>query len=445
MNESTTAAAEDERGLLAGLIFEPHRIGRIATELSPSDFVDRAHGELFAALVDLADAGTDIRDTHLVVLHCRRAGLVDRLGGLATFHRDFIEGMAGTPGNATRYADAIRRRSVDRSIAALADELRDGTAPPEQRLDRIEAAVASIRSRLSAGSTESTIGEIHRDLLADIEASIETSRLPSMQTGIDCIDDVYGGLMPDTLTVLAARPSVGKSTLGFQIARNVAERGGHVRFVSLEMSRPELGARDLAARTGVNGKAINTHAITRYQLDLLRQKVEALGDLPMRVDAPHGRSATIEAIAAAAKVQHRESPLSLFVVDYMQIIRHSDNKDRDYDRTTRAVRRLRELSRELNCPVIALSQLNRDAAGAKDAEPGLHHLRESGAIEQDANNVVFLHRPDVESPATKLIVAKWRGGDRGKFNLWLDGPSTRFVEEPIEQHPNYVDDFAEFS
>lgn len=436
----------DERGLISGLIFEPKRIGSVSMILTTNDFVDEAHGELFGLLVDLHDSGVAVNDTHVVLKHARDSGLIKKLGGMTAFSRDFVGGMGGTSANVTHYAAAIRDRSINRKIDEFAGILRNERMPADQRLDWVEAEVAAIRSQLQAGSTESTIREMHAKLFDDIKASKIAGSIPTIKTGLSCLDESYGGLSKDTLTVMAARPSVGKSALAFQIARNVADAGGNVRFVSLEMSREELAARDVAARTGINSKLIGTHTVSKDQLHQMMTDTASVND-NLVVDAPFGRQATIGAICAAAKVQHRATPLSLLVVDYIQIIMHTDAKERDYDRTTRAVRRLRNVARELDCPVIALSQLNRDSIGP-NTEPGLHHLRESGAIEQDANNVLMLHRPDKDPHETKLIAAKWRGADRGKFNLWLDGPSTKFVEEcdqPPEDHPNYSPEFAEWN
>lgn len=260
-------------------------------------------------------------------------------------------------------------------------------------------------------------------MAADVVADLATGTCdrPTM-SGFEALDSSAGGWMSGELVILAARPGVGKTTFAMQVAAHNAARERRVLFVSLEMRDRELVARMLSGDPGVDSRRLRAGRLGTADIDKLRAAADDIRDLPVRVWAPP--SATLARIRGVAKREVAFGGLSLLVVDYIGLIRPAagDTKRPRFEQVGEVSAGLKSLAKELDVPVLALCQLNREADGT---EPRLSNLRDSGSIEQDADVVLFLHR---ETTATKLIVAKHRHGETGSVALRFDGSTTRFSE-----------------
>jgi replicative DNA helicase len=266
-----------------------------------------------------------------------------------------------------------------------------------------------------------------------------------IETGFKDLDSLTGGLHNSELVILAARPSMGKTALALNMAEYVAiELNITVLFVSLEMSSLELADRLLCSRARVDSHRLRNGTISNDDRRKLVERAGEISQAPLFVDDTPSRNMT--EIAATARRLKRKNELGLIVIDYLQLIDPDNLRDQRQEQVARIARRLKGLARELEVPVLCLAQLNRQAEVAKENRPRLSHLRESGAIEQDADTVMLLHRPDRYEPGQhegiiEIIVAKQRNGPTGDIKLaWLS-KFTRF--EDLAHKP--YDEFAPFA
>jgi replicative DNA helicase len=296
-----------------------------------------------------------------------------------------------------------------------------------------------------------TVREVLHDSLARIDARMQHQHAyGGLETGLMDFDDLTGGLHDSELVILAARPSMGKTALALNIAEHIAIDGSArpVLVVSLEMSSLELGDRLLCSRARVNSHKLRNGQISAEDSRRLVQTAADVSRAPLFIDDSPSRNMT--EIAATARRLKRQEKLGLIVIDYLQLIEPDNPRDPRQEQVARISRRLKGLARELNVPVLCLAQLNRQVEATRDNRPQLSHLRESGAIEQDADVVIFVHREEfyqtneedrqrVKGQAD-LMVRKQRNGPTGDVKLtWLH-EFTRFENS---QHVLY-DEFAGF-
>jgi replicative DNA helicase len=276
-----------------------------------------------------------------------------------------------------------------------------------------------------------------------IEARLKGEHtLGGVETGFADLDQLTGGLHNSELIVLAARPSMGKTALAMNIAEHVAMTlQAPTLFVSLEMSSVELADRLLCSVARVNGHRLRNGTISHEDQARLVEKAGQLSQAPLFVDDSPSRTVT-EIAAAARRVRRREGRLALLVIDYLQLIEPDNSKDPRQEQVARIARRLKGLAREMDVPVLCIAQLNRQAEDSKDHIPRLSHLRESGAIEQDADVVMFVHREEYyrrgeeqqqfEGQA-EVKVAKQRNGPVGDIELVWRKEYTRFEDKAPER------------
>jgi replicative DNA helicase len=274
-----------------------------------------------------------------------------------------------------------------------------------------------------------------------------------VETGFAAFDNLTGGLHNSELVVLAARPSMGKTALAMNIAEYVTMKLQlPVLFVSLEMSSIELADRLLCSIAEVNSQRLRNGTISKDDRKRLVEKAAVLSECPLYVDDSPSRTVS-EVAAAARRIKRREGRLGLVVIDYLQLIEPDNPADPRQEQVAKMARRLKGLAREIDIPVLCLAQLNRQAEVAKENRPRLSHLRESGAIEQDADVVMFVHReeyfrsgPEREQVAgqAEIIIAKQRNGPIGDVELVWRKEFTRFGN-PAPQHYSEFEQFnAEF-
>jgi len=285
------------------------------------------------------------------------------------------------------------------------------------------------------------INEIMQEAMSRIDARMKDPHAMSgMETGFAHFDHLTGGLHNSELAILAARPSMGKTALALNIAEYVAMKLSITTlFVSLEMSSVELADRMVCTLAEVNGQRLRNNDLSKDERSKLVAKMAELSRAPLFIDDTPSRK--VSEIAAAARRLKRKHQLGLVVVDYLQLIDPESSKEPRQEQVAKIARRLKCMARELKVPVLCLAQLNRQA---EDTEPRLGHLRESGAIEQDADVVMFIHPitdPQPDEPNAKLIIAKQRNGPTGVVRLlWFEN-FTRF--RTPERHG--YDEFEQFN
>ncbi|MEI8316853.1 MAG: replicative DNA helicase [Planctomycetia bacterium] len=440
-----------ERGVLGSIFLKPDACDDVALVLRPEDFADEAHQILFRHLLDLHDGGKRI-DTTIVLDRLRSKGDLERIGGVAAI-AEIVQSVPHAA-HATHYAQIVRDKSLLRSlIDAGTDILRDAydsTDEPKELLSRAESKIFTIlEDRSSADATP--INEVLGKVLERMDARMKHEQtLGGVETGFTELDALCGGLHNSELVILAARPSMGKTAMAMNISEHVAITNHHpVLFVSLEMAAMELADRLLCSVAGVNGHRLRNGTISKEDRRRLVEKSAEISAAPLLIDDTPGR--TLTEIAAVARRQKRRGGLSLIVIDYLQLIEPDNPRDPRQEQVARIARRLKMMSRELDIPVLCLAQLNRQAEASRDNRPRLNHLRESGAIEQDADLVMFVHREEYYATndedrervkgQAEIIIAKQRNGPIGDAKLLWQNDFTRFVNL---EHRQY-DEFEQFS
>jgi len=264
--------------------------------------------------------------------------------------------------------------------------------------------------------------DVTRKVEADIKKRIQAKDENKLFTGFYDLDGIMAGFHPEELTIIAARPAVGKTAFALQLMLNLAGKDNHCYFVSREMSTLQLGKRLLSNQSEVNGNKLRLcKGLTQDELDRIKEANKTLSYYPLVLDDKTG---TVQAIRSKCRELHNSNKLDILIIDYLQLLKSSGKHSSRREEIESISRSLKEISMEFNIPVIALSQLSR--ASTDNNEPQLHHLRESGSLEQDADNVIFLHKPEDATETLKLIIAKQRNGNTGFIHLVNEKDTLKF-------------------
>lgn len=427
------ASIEAEEALLGSCLLNPCVIDEAATTLEAADFFRGAHAEIWRSLVMLRESG---RDVNAVTLADALGARLSAVGGYDTL--EAIVNRAPHAVNGLYFAAIVRvKATLRRLIDAANDTLRDcyaGEDPPDAILDRAERRILSVGDRDAAGTAADV-----RGVLAETMVSIEGRSLGSRKgvlTGFDNVDYLTDGFKPQDFAIVAARPSMGKTAFACAAAIHAANNGTPTLFVSLEMSRASLGERLLSAESRIDaGRLKRSWELTGADRAELAGAMERLRSAELEIDDSPSR--TVSQIAAVARRMRSRRGLGLVVIDYLSLIdgqrQRGENRQEEVARISR---RLKAMARELDCPVICLHQLNRQSEQREGHRPRLSDLRESGQVEQDADVVMLLHRPEYYDPndspgVAEVIVAKNRNGPTGAARLQFTRHCTRF--DPIDQ------------
>ena len=426
-------SVEAEESVLGSILMSADAANLALEKLHAEDFYRPAHQSIFQAISELFDANQAI-DAVTVSEALRRSGALDRIGGVG-YLTQLIDSVP-TASNIEYYADIVEEHALRRrllrtggDIGTLATTMDD---PIGQVLDRAEQAVFAVSER--------RIGEglapIDPLLGPAIERAEELNRLGSEVTGISTgfrdLDGKLAGLHPANLVVIAGRPGMGKSTLALNIAQNVAVHDKPVAIFSLEMSREEIVSRMLCSTGRIDSQRLRTGRLNDTDFTKLQTAANVLYKKPVFVDDSPGL--TVTEIRAKARRMRRRPGLSLIVVDYLQLMQGSGGENRQQE-IAEISRSLKSLARELEVPVIACSQLNRSLEAREDKRPRLGDLRESGAIEQDADVVVFIYRHEYYHPeaqetrgTAEVAIAKHRQGATGRIDMTFLPEFTLFAD-----------------
>lgn len=412
-------ADASEVEVIAAVCIRPDGLDVAAeTGLRPDHFRVELHRNIFRTALRLRDRGVQDLDPVLIVKE-PGSGVTD--SDLAK--ADELAELLGKPyliGDMSEHCghviDTSQRREMRYALLDGIKAIGDGGSA-----DDVHAAVGSAMDRVFDGGTSGpvAIGDV---LLRRADRSADAAR--GLSSGFDSIDGMLGGLRPGHMIVLAARPGMGKSALAGCIALTVARAGDGVLFVSLEMADVELALRLLSIESGLPHSRIEENRIDDgVELDQLATAEKALASMPLRIlDRPQLR---VSDIATYARLLKRRHGLGLLVVDYIQLLEPTNRNPNREQQVADQSRALKMLAKSLGVPVIALAQLNRSVENRDNKRPRLSDLRESGSIEQDADSVLFLHRPGVNDPsadqrAATLTIAKNRHGQTGDIELeWI--------------------------
>ena len=438
-----------EIGVLGSMLILPEVCDDVATVIRAADFYDPSHRTIFEHLLELHNGARKV-DVQLLVDSLQSAGEFDHVGGAAYLGK-LIDSVPHAA-HAQYYAEIVSNKATYRSlILACTDILRSAYQESEAAHHLLNQAEQKIFSILDSRDKSGTapISDLLDRAMDRLEAKLAGNvGDDATETRFSEFDAMTGGLHPGEFVVLAARPSMGKTALALNIAENV---GIHSRvpvlFVSLEMSSTELADRLLCSIAQVSGHKLRNGTVSR---DERRRLVRVAGEIhsaPLFVDDSPSRTVT-EIAAGARRIQRQEKRLGLIVIDYLQLVEPDNPRDPRQEQVARITRRLKAVAREVKVPILCLAQLNRQAEDSKDHRPRLSHLRESGAIEQDADVVMFIHReeyyrrgPDkdeVEGQA-ELIIAKQRNGPVGDVPLVWRKEFTRFEDRAPDRHSEFDD------
>lgn len=424
-----------ERAVLGSIMLRKDALFDVGDVLTAESFYAEKHRVIYQAMVDLSFKGDPIDLVSLSnVLKDKKS--LDSIGGSA--YLSDILGAAPASVNIKYYAELVYKNYVIRKLIEVADRIavsafNSGTDDVDQILDEAEKQIYSIsensNSKERVVALKTTLYQTWEEL-ERLHASKDEIR--GVPTGFPDLDNKLAGFQKSDLIILAARPSVGKTTLALDIARKAAvNHQVPVCFFSLEMSATQLASRLLSAHSRVNAWSIRTgKKLSENDFSLIRDSLDELSKAPIYIDDTPAN--TIMSMRATARRLKSEGKLGLIVVDYLQLMNPSRNFDSMVMQVTEISRSLKGLARELDVPVIALSQLSR-AVEQRGGAPRLSDLRDSGSIEQDADVVMFIHREDKykdESERTniaKIMIEKHRNGPTGVVDLYFDTDTTTFL------------------
>ncbi len=446
MSTDSLQALDAERHVLGALILDSRRLPDVAEQLTPGHFANRHHQAIYAAMLGMLDAG-DAIDVVTVSDRLERQGRLDEVGGLAyvgTLARSVV-----STANVLAYAGLLRDKAVDRLLQRVGAEIatlaeRDGSAP--EKVDRAGEILLTLNRECGSGELI-PIAEILGRVVDDVERRFEQQgRITGEPTGYAALDARWDGLNAGDLIVLAARPSMGKTALSLNIACHAA-RLRPVAVFELEMPDVQLVKRLLSASGQVPYSRVKRGDLQEFEWPRL---TAAIGDVNQRRlfidDRPGQTLSRIRTMARQVKRQQRD--LALVVVDYLQIM---DDEARRQENRVQAIQRIttgfKSLAKELECPVMLLSQLSRETEKRQNKRPQLSDLRDSGSIEQDADIVALLHRADYyrddveeHDHLCEVITAKNRNGETGSDFLEWQGAFQRFVSTDRYPDPDTTRD-----
>ncbi|MBV8303911.1 MAG: replicative DNA helicase [Acidimicrobiia bacterium] len=416
---------EAEESLLGAMLLSGDAIAAaVNIHLSADDFYKPAHGHIYDAVSTLSAQGEPV-DPVTVAEELRRADLHDLVGGLPALLS--LEARTPATSNAARYARIVEDHALLRRLIGVAGEIAEiGYELPDDvatAVDRAEAMVYEVAQRRVIDSMVD-IRALLEQSLDHIEALYERGEdITGIPTGYTDLDEMLAGLQPSNLIIVGARPAMGKTSLGLGMAAHAAMHANRpVLIFSLEMSHLELTQRLLCAEARVDASRLRTGRLQEPDWPKISHAVGRLGEANIFIDDnPH--LTVMEIRAKARRLKSRQGDLGLIVVDYLQLMAGRPDAENRQVEVSEISRGLKILARELECPVVGLSQLSRQLETRADKRPMLADLRESGSLEQDADVVLFIYRDDVYNPesadrgAAEIIVAKHRNGPTGSVQL----------------------------
>jgi replicative DNA helicase len=433
---------EAEKAVLSAILLDNDAIHAVVTEVRDEDFYHPSHQMLYRSMVRLRDDNQPV-DLTTLAAYLKGESLLDSVGGPIALAE--IADYEATPANIIHYAKIVRDRAIKRSLISTASEIvalgYEHGEPADTLLDEAESRIFGLSMEKANTSLSSISVEMH-DAVNHIDMLMNRSgELTGLSTGYQGLDEITGGLQPGELFILAARPSMGKTALALNVGRNAAvDDNKKVAVFSLEMTTRALVMRMLSSEAQVDFAAFRSGLISTEALSRLMAAASRLAEASLWID----ETAAVSVLEMRAKCRrlHSQYGLDLVIVDYLQLARGDRNTHSREQEISEISRGLKGLAKELDIPVMALSQLNRGPETRKeDKRPMLADLRESGAIEQDADIIGFIYRDIVYNKETEfenqaeLIIAKQRNGPTGTVKLEFEGRFAQFRDWPLSDNP----------
>lgn len=447
-----------EEAVLGGVLLDNDSINAALEIIHSEDFYRAAHKTIFQAMTDLIEKREPI-DIVTLSTQLKTANALDDIGGIEYLSR--LNSAIPTSANVGYYARIIKEASIRRKLIHEASEIISSAYQDEKEiedfLDGVEQRIFSVSDYRIAPAFHK-VGDIVKDSIKHVEKLYDRKELVTgVSSGLKDFDKMTAGFQSSDLVILAARPSMGKTSLAMGMAQHVGTHANKaVAVFSLEMSKEQLVLRMLCSEARVDGSRVRTGHLGERDFPRIVEAASKIAEAPIFIDDTP--ALTISEMRAKCRRLHREHRLSLIVVDYLQLMRSptyaSTSREQEISDISRS---LKALAKELNVPVIALSQLNRSVESRTDKRPMMSDLRESGAIEQDADVICFIYRDDFynkDSPdknIAEIIIAKQRNGPIGTVQVAFAPECTRFddlvirdesafdsaaAEEPSFEFPN---------
>ncbi|WP_188066669.1 replicative DNA helicase [Brevibacillus brevis] len=421
-----------EQSVLGAIFLAKDALETASEILQPDDFYKTAHQRIFAAMVDLYDKGEPV-DIVTVTAELQDKKLLDEVGGVTYLTE--LSSAVPTAANIEYYANIVLEKSGLRRIIKAATKIAtDGyDADSSQELLAVaEQRFSELNERGNRGNDFAPIRNILVEAYDQIYLlSTRKTDITGVPSGYRDLDELTGGFQKSDLIILAARPSVGKTALGLNVAQNVAHAGEPVAVFSLEMAASQLVQRMICAEGLIDAQKLKVGGLEEDDWEKLTKAIGLLGNAPIYIDDTPG--VTVHDIRTKCRKLKKQKGLGLILIDYLQLI-YSKSKANRQEQVSEISKALKNLARELEVPVIALSQLSRSVEQRQDKRPMLSDIRESGSIEQDADIVAFLYRDDYynkESEQKNIVevnIAKHRNGPTGTVELAFLKEFNKFVD-----------------
>jgi replicative DNA helicase len=430
---------EAEESILGGIMFDPKAISRVMDVIIPEAFYVKAHQEIYLGALALHNQGKPT-DLITVTVWLEDHHLLDSIGG-SSYLAQLIDRTVSAV-NVDRYAALVMDKYLRRQLITAGHEIvdlgYDGSQALEMVLDDAEKKIF----RLTQNRPQEGLVPLEETLIQtfqDIEQLQQQIALPGVPTDYYDLDGMTGGFQRSDLIIIAGRPSMGKTSFALNIAHNVAKKNMAVAIFSLEMSKEQLSQRLLASEANLESNRLRSGRLAQSDLEKIIDAMTHLSTLPIYIDDAASLTVTQMRSQVRRLQASQKDQLGLVLLDYLQLMEGgSDNRVQELSRITRS---LKGLAREINVPVVALSQLSRAVESRNNKRPMMSDLRESGSIEQDADLIMMLYRDEYYNPDTpdrgvaEVIVTKHRNGPTGTVKLLFQAGQTRFVN--MQQSRSY--------
>ena len=433
INRIPPHSVESEQSILGSIILDKDAIITVAETINPSDFYKEAHKIIYESMLSLNSNNEPI-DLITLIEELRKEGHLDNIGGIS--YLTSLSTIVPTTSNVKYYANIVKEKSVMRQLIKASNEIinlgYDASTDVQEILNKAEKNIFDI-SQEKSGDDIQPINAVLQDTFDMIEKlCTEKKEVTGITTGFKDLNKKINGLQRTDLILLAARPAMGKTAFSLNLVQNAALKGdASVAVFSLEMSKEQLVQRMLSAQSNVELSKIKTGTLGESDWPRIIDGMAVLSEAKIFIDDTPGIK--ISEIRSKCRRLKMEKGLDLILIDYLQLMECEGKNENRQQEIAKISRSLKILAKELDCPVVALSQLSRSPELRKDHRPILSDLRESGSIEQDADIVMFLYRDDYynkeseKKDIAEVIIAKQRGGQTGTVELLWMGQYTKFV------------------
>lgn len=428
-----TNAIQAERAVIASIMLDNATLTLISGKLSMDDFYDPVNSKIYGACMELDRDGLPIDIATIYTKLSDNKALQERGG---TYYLAQISNEIPSAIMIERHAQLVINDSIRRRLCAFGQSLQMDAEKPIFNIEEYVSNASEVMHQIIDDTGANSFFDLNTATKTACEEMMEAMQnggaVKGIPTGFSDLDNIITGLRPGTLTILAARPAMGKTALALNIIADVAIRRQIPSAIfSLEMTATELATRIISAQARVDSSCIKKGVLSDAQWDSIMNSIEKMHDSPLFID--DGSGITISTLRDRARRLQMQRGIKFIVVDYLQLLTSGSKRVQNREQEVADIARgLKNLSKELSVPVLALAQLNRSVESRADKHPFLSDLRESGSIEQDADNILFIHRPAYydkslgEDNVAEIMIAKQRNGATGSVNLHWNGKLTEF-------------------